>query len=193
MSLSADAQVVDVESYLDFTDGRTAVYYPWHALTVIPLGENLKGEVISYPAILPGVWTPSDVVIWSFEQDGHSQLGVYSLSMQEFLQRFDPPLGPFGGLMEVGQSTVVQTYEQISGEFWTVEDTLLAAGFSFTTPAGTFDDCILVVDEFSIMPSAQVYSNFWVCARDVGPILGFTVSEGIVTFGSILVHFISPA
>jgi hypothetical protein len=55
------------------------------------------------------------------------------------------------------------------------EFTLTAAGFTYSTPAGTFDNCVLIsVHEYTTYGECMMYS---VWAAGVGPIMRLTLEE----------------
>lgn len=178
---------VHLAPYFDLTIGRTLAYLDFDPdgggglvpdevflETVISLG----GDLIAEAGLYPPAWSPNGLDIWEVRPDGHYRVGEYDFDSGE-LEPLDEPVGPVDGTMEVG--------ETVSHEYWLLvggtpegpmrtEITLVAAGFPYSTYAGSFTDCVLMIlDHFR----NDIFTSrtYWVLARGVGPLLELDLDD----------------
>jgi|GEM_PF-3337526 len=183
---SAHAQPVDLGPYYNLVEGRQILYlnleYDGVSLVpddtvvqvVTPLASGLTG-VLDYHSTS---WDLEDLALWQEEADGHYFAGNVKVDTGEIEIHY-PPVGPIGGLMEVGVPVV--------DEAWIIKDgvldhqeryelSLLATGASCQTAAGTFDDCAVLLLEIFVSDTL-VEQQYLIWARDVGEILAFFLTK----------------
>jgi hypothetical protein len=185
LTANASSQTVDLAPYLNLTTGRTFGTFEYYHDSgvgwtfggyeiecVFSLGNNYKGlTLVDAPD-----WSPSWFEVMKQEADGHYWIGINHVPG---LDVYLPPPGPIDGVMDLGETVVWEfvDYDVDRSEVeyihrWSL--TLLDVGISFTTPAGTFDDCALILfDDFAFdpgYPSSYRQFVYWVWARDVGEI-----------------------
>lgn len=183
---SANAQPVDLGPYFNLVDGRQILYLNLDhngvslvpddtvAQVVAPLGSGLIG-VLDYHS---PTWDLEDLALWQEEADGHHFAGDVKVDTGEIEIHY-PPVGPIGGLMEVGVPVV--------DEAWIIKDgvldhqeryelSLLATGVSYPTPAGTFDDCAVLLLEIFVSDTL-VEQQYLIWAKDVGEVVAFFLTD----------------
>jgi hypothetical protein len=189
------AQCVDLGPYFNLVVGNTLAYLDFDEdgagglipdvnflYSVLDLGGGLKGGTYFFPP----TWDPTDIVIWAENPDGHYHVADYDFSEQE-LEASYPAAGPIDGCMDEGQTLEVEWWEFLNGAYnghIEMEMTLAAVGFSYQTPAGNFDDCVLLVtDQYE--DGSYLGRQIWVMARDVGMVLGVTLKWMGATLGLV--------
>lgn len=182
---NAHAQCVDLVSYFNIVVGNTLLYLDYDedgaggltadenfVYSVLDLGGGLKGGTYFFPP----TWAPTDVVLWQQGPDGHYHVGDYDFGDQE-LEISYPAAGPIDGCMEEGETLETEWWEFLNGAYnghIEMAMTLEAVGFTYPTPAGDFDDCVLLItDQYE--DGSYLGRQIWVMARDVGMVLGLTL------------------
>ncbi len=184
----AYGQCIDLDPYVNMTTGRTLLYMDFdtdgsgglipdpddlHVETVVDIDipSGLKGEVtIPLPSGIP-----DHITLWQLLADGHHYFGGSDLPSSGVTIAYPPP-GPIDGCMDVGETVVMDYWEIIGGvpdHQRRVEYTLVATGLSFDTPAGSFDDCALIMmDHYE----NEVFRgrDYWVLALGVGQIISMS-------------------
>ncbi len=159
--------------YLQFKDQGAGWEYDLLRLeTITALGSGYLGQVVAFDSTAG--WANQWMDVFEPQTDGAYFLGAYDLQEAEWQLFSSPPMGPVGGEMTAGDPVVAEGLwiDPQSGEsdevvFYTI---LVEAGLSFETPAGTFDDCVLIVQD---LVRDGVYARHFVeiLARDVGRVL----------------------
>jgi hypothetical protein len=200
---NAFAQTVDLDPYFNFTPGSTQLYlsafkgglpdWIWNAFVEywFSLGDgNIGVTSLSWPDLIPGIF----VGIFASGVDGKYGVGGY-LVEQDYLTVSIPGLGPYGSTMEVGEAIHSEsiTYDAtgpISES--TLDLVFLAAGLSYSTPAGTFDDCVLIEIENHIDYGDGTHigwTEYWILARNVGMILSIMSDDVGIAVSVLLSQF----
>jgi hypothetical protein len=182
---NADAQCIDLGPYFNLVVGNTLAYLDYDedgagglvedenfVYSVLDLGPWYKGATYFFPP----TWEPTDVILWVVGPDGHYHLADYDFSEAE-LEVSYPAAGPIDGCMEEGSYLEVDWWEFVNGAYngqIHMKMSLEAAGFSYSTPAGDFDDCVLLVtDQYE--NGSYMGRQIWIMAREVGMVLGLTL------------------
>ena len=173
---------IDIGLYLNLTAGTALEYihlidegtgFEAEGMYINVVGQ-LSEELMAEAKFQPPDYSPEVLKLYQSQIDGFYRLGEFNLMSGELIFLYDPAIGPIDDAMEVDE-TVVHEYVVmypggVSEGPFRLERTLLFTGVSTTSPAGTFEDCVIIrelyYDEYEVL-SDQVLTML---ANGVGPV-----------------------
>ena len=141
------------------------------------MGIHSEG-VMAEAEFAPPDYTPSALHLYQSNGDGYYILGDFDLIGGELSFIYNPAIGPVDGAMEVDVTevhdyAVMYSPEVYDGPF-RLERTLLMTDVSTTTPAGSFDDCVLIQELYYDEELVLRDTVLTMLAYGVGPVYRMT-------------------
>ena len=179
-------ECVDIGPYINLSDGRTLEYihmidegsgFVAEEMYVNVMGIHSEG-VMAEAEFAPPDYTPSALHLYQSNGDGYYILGDFDLIGGELSFIYNPAIGPVDGAMEVDVTevhdyAVMYSPEVYDGPF-RLERTLLMTDVSTTTPAGSFDDCVLIQELYYDEELVLRDTVLTMLAYGVGPVYRMT-------------------
>lgn len=177
---------IDIRPFLNLSAGRTLEYVNMidegsgfvPEKMVISIVDQLSGDILAEGKFLSPDYTPSVLTLYQSDVDGYDLLGEYDLIADAMRFAYAPTIGPVDGFMEVDKTRIhdyVVTYEggAYEGPF-RLERTLLSTGVSTSSPAGNFDDCVIIEEKSYDEEGLLTDSTLMLLANSVGPVYRMT-------------------
>ena len=176
---------IDIGPYLNLTAGRMLEYIHmidegsgFEPVEMYINGIGQHSEDLLEAKYPPPDYTASVLHLYLSEVGGYYRLGDFDPIGGELIFIYDPTIGPINGVMEVDVAEVFEYLVMYPGEVsegpFRLERTLLLTELSTTSPAGTFDDCVMIQELYYDEGMVLTDTVMTMLAYGVGPVYRMT-------------------